>query len=544
MEAHAGVPGVVAVPRGHEWRRRPVLSRLLRLAVFIVPLALSLGAAIVVSEHLPRIIDAGSAVLWIVVIVAVSLATLILLERAARRLLPLAALLDISLLFPDRAPARFAVARRSGRQSDLQASLREARSAGQLDEVSRMRTVMELVLALSVHDRATRGHSERVRVFTDMLAAELKIPESGRARLRWAAILHDIGKLEVPTSTLNKQGQPTEAEWVALHRHPEEGAQLVAPLMPWFAEWGSAVEQHHERFDGTGYPHGLRGEQISPAARVVALADCYEVMTAPRSYKRAMTVPAAREELIRVAGTQLDPQMVRAFLNISIGRLWRTVGFAAWLGQFPLMARLLPRLSGWATPGMATGMAVAVIALGGFAGGTGPGQPLVASAGGPAAVAPVPHHDTGRLPAGVPSALGAGLAALSPGAGAVPGAVAGLSTSAGAGAQGGGGGPARRHPPAIPAPLRASPAVCTTCTDAAPGCVSHCTGSNNPQCTSYCAGNRNTACGTYCYGNFDVACTQACWGNSDVSCVQDCHNVYYATAARSATGTVPVPSTH
>jgi putative nucleotidyltransferase with HDIG domain len=85
-----------------------------------------------------------------------------------------------------------------------------------------MQTVIELVLALSVHDKATRGHSERVRVFTDMIADELKINESDKARLRWAALLHDIGKLEISPTLLNKPSQPTAEEWKVIH-HPEDG---------------------------------------------------------------------------------------------------------------------------------------------------------------------------------------------------------------------------------------------------------------------------------------------------------------------------------
>ena len=356
--------------RANRWRRHPALSRVLRLAVFVVPTTLSFCVALWLSAVLPRVTSAGSAIVWIAVVCTVSLVTLVLLERAARRLLPLAARLDLSLLVPDRAPGRFAIARMSGRQHDLHRSLREAQKAGHIDEAVRMRTVIALVLALSVHDRATRGHSERVRVLTDMLAEEMKVSEEGRARLRWAAMLHDIGKLDVPTTTLNKKGTPNEAEWVALHRHPEEGAHLVASLMPWLAEWGTAVEQHHERYDGTGYPHGLRGDEISLGARIVALADTYEVMTAPRSYKRPMSVSAARHELIRVASTQLDPMVVRAFLNISIGRLWRTVGWGAWAAQFPLVARLTDSLTRLGNPSVAGATAATVLVVGGFTGAT------------------------------------------------------------------------------------------------------------------------------------------------------------------------------
>nr|MDQ2955656.1 DEAD/DEAH box helicase [Actinomycetota bacterium] len=97
------------------------------------------------------------------------------------------------------------------------AALERAQAAGQQDEVRSMRAILELVLALSVHDRASRGHSERVRVFTDMISDELKLPDAARARLRWAALLHDIGKLEVPADILNKPSKPTDEEWATLH---------------------------------------------------------------------------------------------------------------------------------------------------------------------------------------------------------------------------------------------------------------------------------------------------------------------------------------
>jgi hypothetical protein len=139
---------------------------------------------------------------------------------------------------------------------------------------------------------------------------------------------------------LNKPGKPTESEWEALKSHPVEGARIAAPLMGWLGESGSAIAQHHERYDGAGYPNGLAGDEISLVARIVAVADSFEVMTASRTYKKPMSVPAARQELARCAGSQFSPEVVRAFFNISIGRLWWTVGPASWIALLPFLGHL------------------------------------------------------------------------------------------------------------------------------------------------------------------------------------------------------------
>ena len=350
------------------WARLPLAAAAVRVAAFAIPVGLSLGIAVFLTRSLPAatgVAEIGRVLL----VVAISVLCVYAFGRVCRRLLPLAALLDISLVFPDAAPRRFRVARHASSPRDLRAQLRRALQTGDVDDARRLYTVMELALALSVHDRATRGHSERVRVFTDLIAQELHVDPAGRARLRWAALLHDIGKLEVPPSILRKPGPPTDEEWAALHRHPEEGAQMIAPLLSWFGEWAPAVEQHHERYDGSGYPRGLRGSQISLGARILAVADCFEVMTGPRSYKRTLSVSAAREELVRVAGSQLDPVVVRAFLSISMGRLWRIVGVGAWFGQIPSLSPLLAGAGGWA-PGLVTVTATAtMLGVTGFGGG-------------------------------------------------------------------------------------------------------------------------------------------------------------------------------
>ncbi len=352
------------------WRRRPWLALCVRVLVFLAPIVATLTVSIAVSRALPFPADRWHEVLWWTAVVVVSLVAFLVADRVCRRALPLVALLQLSMLFPDRAPGRFKVARNRGRVKELTAELDRAVDRDPADPATRGAvTVLTLIASLAVHDGRTRGHSERVRIFADMIAEEMGIPEEARYRLRWAALLHDIGKLEVPASILNKPGRPDDEEWMQLRRHPETAARLLRPLHEWLGVWMLAAEQHHEHFDGTGYPRGLRGENISLGGRIVCVADCFETMTAARPYKRTMTAVAAREELVRNAGTQFDPVVCRAFLNISLGRIWRGLGFAAWLGQLPLLAPFAGTLSRWgghAASVTATVAAGAVLAAGGL----------------------------------------------------------------------------------------------------------------------------------------------------------------------------------
>jgi HD domain-containing protein len=367
------------------WRARPAVSRGIRVAVFVLPVALGFVVSLAVSRALPPPRDAMTTVLWWAILIVSVLAVVIAATAGCRRFLPLAALLDLSLLFPDTAPSRFALARRTGGAKQLAEQLQTLRDhEGLADsaQFQRAEQILSLVAALSVHDARTRGHSERVRIYTDMLSEQLGLPEDDRDRLRWASMLHDIGKLIVPTELLNKAGELDEHEWETVHRHPLEGARILAPLRAWLGEWTDAAEHHHEWWDGTGYPRGLKREEISRAGRIVAVADAYETMTSARPYQRTLTPIAAKRELVASSGTQFDPRIVRAFLEISAGRLWRSVGLEALVAEIPLLAPVVwlsGRVAGWTGPVAATAGSVAILVGSGVIGPVGatPVRPVV-----------------------------------------------------------------------------------------------------------------------------------------------------------------------
>ncbi|HEX9284853.1 MAG TPA: HD domain-containing phosphohydrolase, partial [Nitrospirales bacterium] len=321
-------------------------STALRLSIVLAPAAAAAAAGIAISRWVPMPQATTATALWWALFLAAIVATWLVCASLLYRLLPLATLLDLTLLFPDAAPSRFAVLRRNANPRQLERELRRVQEMEPGTEPSRRaQIILELAAALSVHDSRTRGHSERVRMFTDLLGQQLRLQQGDADRLRWAALLHDIGKLTLATELLNKPARPEPEEWIAIHRHPLEGYRLTAPLHAWLGTWAEAVRDHHERYDGTGYPQGLRGEAISRGGRIVAVADSYETMTASRPYKGTMSVKAARQELVLMSGSHFDPVIVRAFLNISLGRLWKAVGFSAMVAEVPLLAPVAWRVS-------------------------------------------------------------------------------------------------------------------------------------------------------------------------------------------------------
>ncbi|MDK1476688.1 HD-GYP domain-containing protein [Streptomyces sp. 549] len=184
----------------------------------------------------------------------------------------------------------------------------------QRERAAHRATVRALVQAVDIKDRYTRGHSERVGRASALIAAELGMDADRTEALRLAGILHDVGKLGVPTRILRKAGPLTDEERRIIQLHPEYGHEMVRGIS-FLGEARAAILHHHERLDGSGYPHGLRGKEIPETARAVAVADTFDAMTSTRSYRRARPVAEAVAELRRCAGRELDPRMVRALVR-------------------------------------------------------------------------------------------------------------------------------------------------------------------------------------------------------------------------------------
>ena len=174
-------------------------------------------------------------------------------------------------------------------------------------------TVGALCQAVETKDFYTRGHSDRVSRGSVMIAREIGMRAERVEAIRYAGMLHDVGKLGVPTKVLQKTGKLTEEEYAAIQLHPMRGLDIVREI-GFLDEALAGIMHHHERIDGRGYPMGLAGDEIPEFARVLAVADAFDSMTSTRSYRGARPVAEAIEELRKWSGTQFDPAFVDAFV--------------------------------------------------------------------------------------------------------------------------------------------------------------------------------------------------------------------------------------
>ena len=190
---------------------------------------------------------------------------------------------------------------------------RRERRAEHGEFLARFTTIRTLVNALETKDVYTRDHSRKVTLCTMIMARAMGWRRPQMRELRIGALLHDIGKVGVPLTVLHKDGPLDDKEWEIIKKHTTDGAHIVAPLAKYLPEVQRIVRHEHERWDGKGYPDGLRGTDIPIGSRLIMLADTYDAVCSNRSYRRAQSPEAARAIVRAGAGTQFDPELVPVF---------------------------------------------------------------------------------------------------------------------------------------------------------------------------------------------------------------------------------------
>lgn len=184
-------------------------------------------------------------------------------------------------------------------------------------------TLQALVTALDFRDNETQGHSVRVVEYAVEIATAMRVTEPALTWIRKGAILHDVGKIGIPDAILHKRGRLTPDEWAQMKKHPEMGYQMLEHI-DFLKPALEIVLCHQERYDGTGYPRGLKGDGIPIGARIFSVVDAFDAMTSDRPYRPAMTIDAARAEIESCGGSQFDPDVVRAFMGVEPGR-WSAI---------------------------------------------------------------------------------------------------------------------------------------------------------------------------------------------------------------------------
>ncbi|MGM0596900.1 MAG: HD domain-containing phosphohydrolase [Myxococcota bacterium] len=202
---------------------------------------------------------------------------------------------------------------------ELKEANRELTEANQTIKENLRQTILGFARAIEQNDPYTRGHSDRVAKYAKQIAIHMKFDNDFIEEIEFAGQLHDIGKIGISHQKLNKAGKLNAPEIKMFRKHPEMGKKILEPI-PFMRHLIPGVYCHHEKYDGTGYPQGLAEEGIPLMGRIIAVADTFDAMTSDRSYRKALSAEVAVEELKRNSGTQFDPEIVKAFLEVLDGK--------------------------------------------------------------------------------------------------------------------------------------------------------------------------------------------------------------------------------
>jgi len=188
------------------------------------------------------------------------------------------------------------------------------------DEKEIIISIKTLIAVIDAKDKYTFGHVERVVSYCLLIAEQLGFDEETKKRLSYAAYMHDIGKINISGDILIKNENVTAEEWEILKTHPQNGVEIIKNVVE-LEDVVPIILQHHEKYDGTGYPNGLKGEEITYLARVLTVVDCFDAMTSDRPYQHKRSIFEAFDELIRCSGTHFDPEVVQAFIRTVVQKM-------------------------------------------------------------------------------------------------------------------------------------------------------------------------------------------------------------------------------
>jgi len=213
----------------------------------------------------------------------------------------------------------FGIASKTKNEEDMQQVFKDCEDRMYLNKLwerasLRSKSIDIVLNALYEKDHREMLHSKKVAAICEMIAKEMDLDPEGVHQIRLAGLLHDIGKIIMGDSLLIRRGPLSETDWQEIRKHPETGYRILSAANE-FAEIAPGVHEHHERWDGAGYPKGLCGEEISLAARIISVADAYDAMTSLRGYKKVLSKEEAKKELRDCSGTQFDPEVVNTFLE-------------------------------------------------------------------------------------------------------------------------------------------------------------------------------------------------------------------------------------